>query len=57
MSSNRRLMAGSLILLLLLTLVIVWMAGGFNARVLPGLLITEARTGGSSYVVSSQKRP
>jgi len=56
-SSNRRLMAGSLILLLLLALVIVWMAGGFNARVLPGLLITEARTGGSSYVVSSQKRP
>ena len=49
MSSNQRLIAGSIGLFVFLGLVIVFMAGGFSDRVQPGLRVEPAKVGGQGY--------
>lgn len=56
MSSNQRLIAGSIGLFVFLGLVIVFMAGGFSDRVQPGLLVEPAKVGGQGFSVRSIER-
>jgi RND family efflux transporter MFP subunit len=56
MSSNKRLILGSFGLVVFLGLVIVFMAGGFSDRVRPGLLVEQAKRGGTGFTVQSLER-
>jgi len=56
MSSNQRLILGSLGLFVFLGFVIVFMAGGFSDRVQPGLAVEKAKPGGQAYIVKSIQR-
>lgn len=56
MSSNQRLIVGSLALFAFLGLVIVFMAGGFSDRVRPGLLVEQAKQDGAGFTVQGIER-